>query len=46
MHQTNFRFIIRIAAGLLYKQVTGTIEQIGYKLIKELKVAGYELKMG
>jgi len=33
-------------SGLLYKQVTGTIEQIGYELIKELKAAGYELKMG
>lgn len=31
--------------GLLYKQVTGTIEQIGYDLIKEIKAAGYELNL-
>lgn len=32
-------------SGLLYKQVTGTIEQIGYELIKELKAVGYNLNI-
>ena len=30
-------------SGLLYKQVVGTIEQLGYELIKELKASGFIL---
>jgi predicted nucleotide-binding protein len=32
-------------SGLLYKKVTESIEDIGYTLIKELKAAGYEVKI-
>jgi predicted nucleotide-binding protein len=32
-------------SGLLYKKVTTSIEDVGYALIKELKAAGYELKL-
>lgn len=32
-------------SGLLYKKVTTSIEDVGYALIKELKAAGYKLKL-
>ena len=32
-------------SGLLYKEVTTSIEDIGYPIIKELKNAGYQLKL-
>ena len=32
-------------SGLLYKKVATSIEDVGYALIKELKAAGYELKL-
>lgn len=31
--------------GLVYKKVEGSVESIGYPLIKELKAAGYTLKL-
>lgn len=31
--------------GLLYKKISNSVEDIGYSLIKELKSAGYNLKM-
>jgi len=32
-------------SGLLYKKVSTSMEDVGYSLIKELKAAGYELKL-
>ncbi|MFH1683492.1 MAG: nucleotide-binding protein [Candidatus Margulisiibacteriota bacterium] len=32
-------------SGLLYKKVISSIDDVGYSLIKELKAAGYEIKL-
>jgi predicted nucleotide-binding protein len=31
--------------GLVYKQILGSIEAIGYPIIKELQAAGYTIKI-
>lgn len=31
--------------GLVYKKVDGSLESLGFSLIKELKTAGYQLKL-